>query len=1030
MAGEVSEPRYTLREPLGAGGMAEVVKAWDGQLQRWVALKFLHIQHPILTERLLQEARLQARVEHPGVCRVYDAGTLDGRPYIAFQLVEGPTLDRAAEDMSLEEKVLVMRAVAEAVHAAHRTGLIHRDIKPSNILLEKDETGWRPLVTDFGLAREMAAPHLSAAGSITGTPDTMAPEQARGDQKAVDRRTDVYALGATLYHLLCGQPPFTGATAMDVLVKVLADEPPPPRSLRPSIPRDLETIVLKCLEKDPARRYESARALAEDLGRFLDGEPIAARPAGPLYRLGKRIRRNRALAAVTATALAALLVVGGLGAYAAWKARTQARLAQAFGRDLERAESILRLGRLLPLHDTGGERRLAEGILREIESRTAELGSLAEGPGNAAAGAAYLALGNPQEARLRLERAWKAGARDPETAHALGRALGELYQRELLQVQRLGSKELKEARLEEIQRVFRDPALRFLGEARKSTVQSPDYLEALLAYYEDHLDEALAHAEKARASLPWLYEADLLKGQILFRKALLRQEKGEWEAARSLAEEARKALARAREAGRSDARIYAQEGRVWILEMELLGARGMDPSGALEGALEACRQGRKAEPASGLLHNVESRACLQEAMDLANRGGEAAPYFARAVEAAERAAAADPRDAEAHRNLALAFFRMGEWASGGGKDPVPYLERAVAAASRSLELDPGDPYALNTLGLSRWRLADAALYRGEDPRPQLKLAAEAFQRALSPRPFFVYLINLGNVSLTGAIYEKDNGLDPTAALKEAAARYREAAALNPGVAQCYSNLGASLVEQAEWHLRTGASPEADLRAAEENFQKALALNPNRPAAHYNLHSCAMAEATWRMGQGEDPEPALRRAEEHLDRALALRPGYPEYLRSRAEIELFRARSLARSGGDPEPHLRKAEALLAEVLRQAPENAEGYGSLAELFRIRAEASARRGGAPGPEVRKGLQAAERALALHPGAARPLAARGVLLLRLAEGARGEERRRRAAEAGEALEAAVRRDPLQARDLEEARQRARLLAEGRAAD
>lgn len=1022
--------RYTLLEPLGAGGMAEVVKAWDNQLQRHVALKFLHIQHPLLTERLLQEARLQARVEHPGVCRVYDAGALDGRPYIAFQLVEGPTLDRAAEAMNLEEKVLVMRAVAQAVHAAHRTGLIHRDIKPSNILLEKDETGWRPFVTDFGLAREMAAPSLSVAGSITGTPDTMAPEQARGDVKAVDRRTDVYALGATLYHLLCGRPPFTGDTAMDVLVKVLADEPPPLRSLCPAIPRDLETIVLRCLEKDPGRRYESARALAEDLGRFLDGEPIEARPAGLLYRLGKKVRRNRALAAVIAVALLALAVVGGLGARSAWKARSQARLAQSFGRDLERAESILRLGRLLPLHDTGRERRLAEEILHGIEARTAELGSLAEGPGNAAAGAAYLALGNPEEARVRLERAWKAGARDPETAHALGRALGELYQRELLQVQRLGSKELKEARTEELQRLYREPALRFLAEARRSTVQSPDYLEGLLAYYEDRLDEALDRAEKARASLPWLYEADLLKGQILFRQALLHQEKGEWEAARTRAQEAREALAKAREAGRSDARIYAQEGRVWILEMELLSARGMDPSPALEGALEACRQGLKAEPANGLLRNIESRACLQEAMDLANRGGEAAPYFARAVEAAEGAAAADPRDAEAHRNLALAYFRMGEWASGGGQDPVPYLDRAVAAASRSLELDPGDPYALNTLGLSRWRLADSALTRGDDPRPQLKLAAEAFRRALSSRPFFVYLINLGNVSLTGAIYEKEKGIDPTPALEEAAARYREAAALNPGVAQCYSNLGACFVERAEWRLRSGASPEEDLQAAEESFQKALALNPNRPAAHYNLHSCAMAEAAWRWSRGEEPEPALRRAQEHLDRALELRPGYPEYLRSRAEIGLFRARSRARSGGDPEPHLRKAEEDLAEVLRRAPQNAYGYESLADLFRIRSEAAARKGRAAGAEVQRGLQAAERALALHPGSARALAARGVLLLRLAEGARGKERERGAAAAAESLEAASRRDPLLARDLEEALRRARMLSEGRAVD
>ncbi len=1028
--GEGSESRYTLREPLGAGGMAEVVKAWDGQLRRWVALKFLHIQHPLLAERLLEEARLQARVEHPGVCRVYDAGTLEGRPYIAFQLVEGPTLDRAAMAMSLEEKVLVMRAVAEAVHAAHRTGLIHRDIKPTNILLEKDETGWHPFVTDFGLAREMTAPHLSAVGSITGTPDTMAPEQARGDVKAVDRRTDVYALGATLYHLLCGRPPFTGDTAMDVLVKVLADEPPPPRSFLPSIPRDLETIVLKCLEKDPARRYESARALAEDLGRFLDGEPIDARPASFGYRLGKKIRRNRTLAAVAGTALAAMLVVGGLGAYAAWKARTQARLAQAFGRDLERAESILRLGRLLPLHDTARERRLAEEILRGIEARTAQLGGLAEGPGNAAAGAAYLALGDPQEARIRLEKAWKAGACDPETAHALGRALGELYQRELLQVQRLGSKELREARLEEIQRLYREPALRFLAEARKSTVESPDYLEGLLAFYEDRLDEALLRAEKARASLPWLYEADLLKGQILFRKALLHQEKGEWEAARHLAREAGDALARAREAGRSDARIYAQEAMVRLLEMELLAARGLDLDGALEETLGCCRLGLTADSRDTTLRNVESRACLQAALDLATRGKDPSPLFAKSVEAADRAMAADPRDAEALRNRATTLFRMGEWAFNSGKDPSPYYDGAVEACEKALRLSPDDPFALNTLGLTHWRRADAVLSRGGDPRPVLDKAAEAFRKALAPRPFFVYLINLGNVSLTGAIYEKERNLDPTASLEEAIRHYKTAAALNPSVAQCFSNLGACFVEKAEWRLRKGESPEAELAEAEADFRKAMELNPKRPAAHYNLHSCAMAEATWRLQRGEDPEPALRKAEGHLREALARRPAFPEYLRSLGDLHLFRARERLQAGGDPAPSLREAGRLLEEVIRSSPENSYAWESLADLYRVRAEWGARRGKGLSEERRRGLQAAEKALALNPGAARAWAARGILLLLSAEAARGQERRLRARQAGDALEKAMGKNPLLVRDLSSAREKALRLAEGKADD
>src|SRR5438132_12729699 len=192
--------------------------------------------------------------------------------YIAIECVSGATLDEAARRMTLEEKVRVMQKSAEGLHAAHRVGLIHRDVKPGNILVERTDDGeWRPYVTDFGLAREVERPGLTmtVGGLAVGTPQYMAPEQARGEVGRLDRRVDVYGLGVTLYEILAGHPPFSGASVLDVFLQVVSADPPSLRASDPSIPRDLETIVLKCLEKDPARRYDSARALAEDLGRYL-----------------------------------------------------------------------------------------------------------------------------------------------------------------------------------------------------------------------------------------------------------------------------------------------------------------------------------------------------------------------------------------------------------------------------------------------------------------------------------------------------------------------------------------------------------------------------------------------------------------------------------------------------------------------------------------------------------------------------------------------------------------------------------------
>jgi tRNA A-37 threonylcarbamoyl transferase component Bud32 len=268
--------KYETAVLLGQGAMGEVYKAYDPVLQRFVALKYLRKDDPDLAERLLREARLQARVGHELVCEVYEVGADEGRPFIAMQYIDGRTLEQVAPELTLREKLGVMRDVCEAVHAAHETGLIHRDLKPQNIMVERRADGLRPHVLDFGLAREYDASGTTESSGMAGTPSYMAPEQARGDVRLLDRRTDVYALGAVLFRLAVGRPPFEGSH-MDIAVRVLHANPMPPRRLDPDLPTGVENIILKCLEKEPARRYATALDLGQDLQRFLDGEPIEAR---------------------------------------------------------------------------------------------------------------------------------------------------------------------------------------------------------------------------------------------------------------------------------------------------------------------------------------------------------------------------------------------------------------------------------------------------------------------------------------------------------------------------------------------------------------------------------------------------------------------------------------------------------------------------------------------------------------------------------------------------------------------------------
>ena len=301
--------RYEVQELLGSGGMGKVYKAFDRKLKRAVALKFLRGADAQLERRFLQEAQAQARVDHAHVCKVYEVGRIGEDPYIAMQFIDGKTLSEVAKDLTLPQKLSVVRDIAEAVHSAHKLGLVHRDLKPANILIERDPGGaLRAFVTDFGLARDLSQPGETLQGAMLGTPQYMAPEQAKGEHQSIDARTDVYGLGATLYEALSGKPPFEAASQLQTLYKMLHEDAPPPRRHDPALPAEVESIVLKCLEKDPQRRYQSARALAEDLRRFLDGEPVQARPPGPVSRAFRKLRRNKALAAALLALLLAVLL--------------------------------------------------------------------------------------------------------------------------------------------------------------------------------------------------------------------------------------------------------------------------------------------------------------------------------------------------------------------------------------------------------------------------------------------------------------------------------------------------------------------------------------------------------------------------------------------------------------------------------------------------------------------------------------------------------------------------------------------------
>jgi serine/threonine protein kinase len=309
---------YELLGELGRGGMGVVYRARQLSLNRVVALKMIRDSawaSPDVLTRFRLEAEAIARMQHPNIVQIYEVGQQEGRPYLALEFVDGGSLARKLREgpLTVRQAAQLLETLARAIHAAHQRGIVHRDLKPGNILLAACGVGpgatpqageLIPKITDFGIAKRLGDEASSTrTGAIMGTPSYMAPEQASGKSKEVGPAADIYALGAILYELLTGRPPFADDNSLDTILKVVASEPAAPRSLQPKVPRDLETICLKCLRKEPHSRYATALELAEDLRAFLAGEPIRAAPAGVWERALKWVRR-RPVAVV-------LLAVGG-----------------------------------------------------------------------------------------------------------------------------------------------------------------------------------------------------------------------------------------------------------------------------------------------------------------------------------------------------------------------------------------------------------------------------------------------------------------------------------------------------------------------------------------------------------------------------------------------------------------------------------------------------------------------------------------------------------------------------------------------
>ncbi|REG33293.1 serine/threonine protein kinase [Archangium gephyra] len=934
--------RYQFMRLLGQGGMGRVFLAHDPRLRRDVALKFVRDDDPEAARRFVFEARAQARVVHERVCQVYEVGEVQGKSFIAMQHIDGLPLNQLAGKLTPEQKAMVLRDAAEGVHAAHRVGLIHRDLKPSNIMVERPQDGGlKCYVMDFGLARDWKE-GMTASGSVLGTPHYMAPEQARGEVTRLDRRADVYSLGATLYHLLTGTYPVHGSNHLEVLSNIPTVEPRPPRALDKDIPADLEAIVLKCLEKERSARYDSARALAEDLDRFLNGEPVHARPAGLWYRLRKKARKHRR-ALVTTGSMALALMTFSLGQALLHRDELAQRSLEAsrLTAMVKELEHYALKSHLSPSRDTRRDREKLRELVRELESWMRGADGLDQRLSHYALGRGYLALGDKTKARDSLEAAWNQGYQEPEAAYALALVMGQLYQEQQLEVerqyrQRLGkdpepgelpAEQWRETRQQELALRLRDPLLGYLQRSRGAPVPA-GYLEALTAFYKGHLDDARTGLEALGDGPPGFYEAPKLRGDIFLALATQHWNRGRYEEARKNFDEGRRAHEHAAEIGRSDPATHYALAQLEHARLE---------------------------------------------MELSSHGEGVRQLYERGLQAVSRALEVAPDHYESKLLEARFHHRLAGYSSVPREEARRLLEQAHTALRAARELAPRWRATRVELAWTLWQWAQSNNAIKEDPRPQLSEALDALEK-LDPeeQDHEVHMLR-GRIHKTWADYESSAGWNAFFHTNKAIESYDQAFKMDPS--QMAARLGLATAYFRRAVLRHTPAPQGDLEMARQILEEARAVNPHYAVLYYHEALVHRTMASRLRKSGGDPRPEYLKSRALFRQGGDINPESPLYRYNEAQDLTELAREEMERGGNPGPLFKEAEALLGQALLAFPEHYFSHSTLGVLRGLHAEYLRLQGIDPRPSVSAAEEVLREASRLQPKRHLPWANRASL-------------------------------------------------------
>jgi len=832
-------PRYEILDRIGEGSSAVIFRATDRELRRPVALK---IQRPGVSrsdvgrERFRREAQTVAGLAHPNVVMIHDAGEAGGYAYLVMELVDGRPFSDLLKEGKLDLRALlgVLEKASRGVAAAHEKGIVHRDLKPSNILVTASGV---PKVADFGLAHLVdSTSQLTRTGSSLGTPLYMSPEQVEGRAGGISPRTDVYSLGAILYEILTGRPPHVGETLMEIYGRIVREDPTSPKTLNPKLPDDLQTIALKSLEKDPRRRYSTAREFADDLGQYLAGEPIQARPVRFTARLYRRLRRSRIARALAVVAAAILLAAGGI----AVTGKEKARRLQA---EQERSVSLLRehirtsLEAVLKLRKAGANESMKEFVpglqaayrqALETAPEVAEVEYLL--------GRMYRALLDDTKALEFQERALK---KDPGYSPAL-------YERAVLLANRYGSalnKAVAEARR-------LPPGVVTARESREIPLPDPEGVERsqrdLLAVRERVLGDCTVLEGLLARRSPGETLRHVGEAHVLTVKGILAYYRGEWPEARRLLGDA----------VRKDPRLE----EAWAVLCETV-------------YRQTNAEARRSSDIEALLRLWDEAENLYGEA-IANDLGYVPHWIGRA---------------DTRRHRAFTLMRR-------GRDAIATLSEAEEDLTRALQLHREFSDAWTLRASVRTLKGVCLMDRAQNPSKELEAAGKDLRAgiALSSDRSDAWIL-LGGLHNEWARWRKRCGESPLADFAAADEAFRRAVQLDPLSTHASGGSGSTKMWRGEYISRSGSDPLPDYKGAEQDFTEVLRTARHTMDPWLKRAQVRYLRADYRMRRGEEPYDDLAHADEDFSQAISLNPAAERVRGERGVVRLLVGRLREKSG---------------------------------------------------------------------------------------------------------------------------------------